>query len=155
MRQQPVRAAPVHAPPVQGVLLDTLGLAGTVEWHMRQFRKSTGIRYGLGISHVAGFEPPEGHAATLFTIHCEALSNVVRHAGASLVIVELTIARHELALMVRDNGIGLANAAPAARTGGFAAMRARALAYRGSCEIIGTQYGGTSVAVRLPIPEAP
>jgi two-component system sensor histidine kinase UhpB len=155
MPPHPARAAPIDALASDAVLLDTLGLAGTVEWHLRQFRKCTGIRYGLAISDVAGFEPPEGQAGTIFYVCCEALSNVARHAGASLVVVELTIARHEVAVTVRDNGIGLAHAAPAARNGGIAAMRARSLAHRGSCEISGTQQSGTAVAVRLPIPQAP
>jgi len=155
MPPQPARAAPIEALPARAVLLDTLGLAGTVEWHLRQFRKCTGIRYGLAISDVAGFEPPEGPAGAIFGICCEALSNAARHAGASLVIVELTIARDEVALIVRDNGIGLANAAPARRGGGLAAMRARSLAHRGSFEMSGTPSSGTTVTVRLPLPQAP
>ncbi|TAK83899.1 MAG: hypothetical protein EPO20_16300 [Betaproteobacteria bacterium] len=65
------------------VLLDTLGLAGTIEWHVRRFQKVTGVRYELTMNDAAGLDLPEDYAATIFDIYNEALSNVARHAGAS------------------------------------------------------------------------
>jgi len=134
------------------VLLDTLGLAATIEWHARQFQKCTGVLHDLTVTHAAAFDLPENYAATIFDIYTEALSNIARHAGASRVAIALTITPHEVTLMVRDNGVGLGEAAPAPRAGGLAAIRARALEYKGSCEVAGARNAGTTVTVSLPLP---
>src|SRR5204863_2119757 len=48
------------------VLLDTLGLAGTIEWHVRQYQKCTGILCELAVSSVAGFDLPDDYAVAIF-----------------------------------------------------------------------------------------
>jgi signal transduction histidine kinase len=133
------------------VLLDTLGLAATIEWHVRQFQRCTGVLYELTVNDTAGFDLPDDYAATIFDVYTEALSNVARHSGARRVAVALTITPHEVTLVVRDDGIGLGKDAPVS-VGGFAAMRARSKAYKGVCEVAGTRSAGTTVAVSLPIP---
>jgi signal transduction histidine kinase len=97
------------------VLLDTLGLPATIEWHVRQFQKRTGVRYELTVSDAVGFDLPEDYATTIFDIYSEALSNVARHAAASRVAVALTITPHEVTMVVRDNGLGRGREAPAPR----------------------------------------
>ena len=123
-------------------------------WHARQFQKCTGVLYDLTVKHAAGFDLPEEHAAAIFDVYNEALSNVARHAGASRVAIALTITPHEVTLIVRDDGIGLGSADPAAGAGGFAAIRARSQTYNGSCEVAGARSGGTAVTVSLPLPRA-
>jgi two-component system sensor histidine kinase UhpB len=133
------------------VLLDTLGLAATIEWRARQFQKGTGVLYELTVNDAAGFDLPEDYAATLFEIYNEALSNVARHAGASRVAISLTITAHEVTMVVRDNGTGLGREAPASGAGGLAAIRARSQTYKGLCEVAGARNAGTTVTVSLPI----
>jgi len=134
------------------VLLDTLGLAATIEWHARQFQKCTGVLYELTVKQAAGFDLPEDHAAAIFDIYNEALSNVARHAGASRVSITLTITPHEVTVVVSDNGVGLRAGDPAADAGGLAAIRARSKTYKGSCEVAGARNAGTTVTVSLPLP---
>jgi two-component system, NarL family, sensor histidine kinase UhpB len=136
------------------VLLDTLGLAATIEWHVRQYQKCTGILCELTVSSVAGFDLPEDYAATIYDIYNEALSNVARHAGASRVVIGLTVTPHEVTMVVSDNGIGLRSEATAADASGIAAIRERSKAYAGSCEFAGARNAGTTVTVSLPIAQA-
>ena len=133
------------------VPLATLGLAATIEWHVRQFQTCTGIRCALTMNDAAGFDLAEDYAETIFDIYSEALSNVARHAAASRVAIALTVTPHEVSLVVADNGVGLGSEAPASGAGGLTAMRARAQACQGSCEVVGGRNGGTTVTVRLPI----
>src|SRR5205085_3656743 len=128
-----------------------LGVAATIEWHVRQFQKCTGLLYELTVTDAAAFDLPEDYAATMFDIYNEALSNVARHAGASRVAIALTITPHEVTMVVRDNGIGFADAPPAAQVGGLATIRARARTYKGSCEVASARRAGTAVTVSLPI----
>src|SRR5687767_1416658 len=133
------------------VLLDTLGLAATIDWHAQQFQKCTGILYELKVSHAAAFDLPEDYASAIFDVYNEALSNVARHAGASRVAIELTITPHEVTMVVSDDGVGLGKAPPAPAAGGLAAIRARSQAYNGSCEFAGARNSGTTVTVSLPL----
>jgi len=136
------------------VLLETLGLAATIEWHVRQFQKCTGVLYELTVNHAAAFDLPEDYAATIFEIYNEALSNVARHAGASRVVIALTITPHEVTVIVSDNGIGLGKQSPALGAGGLAAIRARSQTYNGVCEVAAGRNAGTTVTVSLPLPLA-
>jgi len=137
------------------VLLDTLGLAATIEWHLNQFQKCTGVLYELTVNNSAGVDLSEECAATIFDTYSEALSNVARHAGASRVAIALTITPHEVTLVVADNGSGLDDRAFASDAGGLAAMRARLQPLKGSCEVAGARNAGTTVTVSVPIPRVP
>jgi len=97
------------------ILLGTLGLAATIEWHARQFQKCTGIRCELTVIDSAGSELPEDYATAVFEAYNETLSNIARHAGATRVAIALTITPHELTMAVRDDSTGLADTAAGAR----------------------------------------
>lgn len=133
------------------VLLDTLGPGATVEWHLRQFQKCTGILYELTVNDTAGFDLPAGYAETLYQVYSEGLSNVARHSGASRVAVALTITPYEVTLVVHDDGIGLGEATPAAGNGSLGAICARARTFSGHCQITGTRDTGTTLTVSLPL----
>ncbi len=140
---------------IGSVLLDPLGLAATVEWHVRQFQKCTGIHCELTVA-VAGDDLPVNLADTIFDIYSESMSNVACHAGASQVVIALALTRREVTLVVRDNGIGLRNfglGMDVSRPirGGIAGMQARARIHKGFCDLAGAQSGGTTVTVSLPI----
>ena len=107
------------------ILLGTLGLAATIEWHARQFQKCTGIPCELTVNNGTGFDLPEDYATAVFEAYNEALSNIARHAAASRVAIALTITPRELTMAVRDDGIG---------------------------QVAGTRELGTPVTISLPIP---
>ena len=84
-----------------------------------------------------------------YAIVREALTNVVRHAGATHAAVRLDIDGPRLVVEVADDGCGL----PAAvNTGvGLASMQERAHELGGTCTITAQPGGGTVVAARLPL----
>lgn len=85
------------------ILLGTLGLAATIEWHVHQFQKCTGILCELTVNDAAGAEPPEDYATTVFEVYNEALSNIARHAAATRVAIALSITPRELTMAVSDD----------------------------------------------------
>ena len=93
------------------VLLDTLGLPAAIEWHVRRFHKSTGVRYQLEVNDAAGFALPEDCAATIFDAYRMALISIARHTQPSRIAIALTITPREVTMLVRDGG---GEAAPAA-----------------------------------------
>jgi signal transduction histidine kinase len=141
-------------PELGTVLLDTLGLEASIEWHLHRCRKVTGVPYDLAVNNAAGFGLSEDHAATIFDIYSEALNNVAQHAEADHIAVALTITPNEVTLVVRDNGLGLGEEASRSKAGGIAGMRARAQNHNGFCEFAGARNAGTTVKVSLPIRRA-
>ncbi len=95
--------------------------------------------------------PPTVETA-VYRIVQEALANAAKHAKASRVTVELCKETDQLALEVRDDGIGLRLAAPGnlAVSLGLLSMKERARLLGGTCRIASQPDLGTSVLVRIP-----
>ncbi len=89
----------------------------------------------------------------VYRVAQEALTNVVRHAGARRAQLSLDRNGTHLALRVRDDGQGLPDA-PAAG-GGIRGMRERALLVRAELSIGERPGGGVEVALDLPVEGRP
>ena len=85
----------------------------------------------------------------LMAVLRESLSNVIRHAQASSVDIEISSAGTELALLVSDNGVGPASSKGAGN--GLRNMETRARSLGGACEIRARQPRGTLVEWRVPL----
>lgn len=79
----------------------------------------------------------------------EGLSNVAKHARATRVSVDVTVAGPDLVLRVGDNGVGLADAAGSGN--GLANMRERAEGLGGRCVVSSPSAGGTVLEWRVPV----
>lgn len=92
--------------------------------------------------------------ATLLRVAQEALANVARHADAHRVGVTLTYLDEEVALDVRDDGVGF-DRSHAGRSDSFGlrGMRGRAERLAGVLDVESTPGSGTAVSVRLPAVE--
>ena len=93
-------------------------------------------------------------AITCYRLVQEALSNVVKHAGATRAAVRL--ARHEslplLLIDVADDGRGFDPAMPMHDRLGLVGMRERVSAAGGSISIESAPDEGTTLSIRLPLP---
>jgi PAS domain S-box-containing protein len=89
---------------------------------------------------------PTGTAAQVVAVANEAMSNVVRHAGATEVDVVLSVT-DEVVLVVRDNGVGISGGG---RTSGLANMHSRAAELGGDMEVATAADHGTSITWRVP-----
>jgi signal transduction histidine kinase len=87
----------------------------------------------------------------VYRILQEALTNIVKHAKATRVDVDLRVAPDAVTLAIRDNGIGISdNAQQNALSHGLEGMRQRARAIHGRLSIARRPEGGTCVEVRRP-----
>jgi signal transduction histidine kinase len=86
--------------------------------------------------------------ATAYFVVCEALANVVKHAGASSAAVSVTADGAWLSLEISDDGVGGAEAAAAGQ--GMANMHDRVGALDGEVTIDSPAGQGTRVLVRIP-----
>lgn len=83
------------------------GLIKMLQSLVGDLRETAGIEADLVIAEWAT-APPVFIEQTLLTVAQEALSNVRRHAHATIVIVTVCVTPEQAMLVVQDNGIGLA-----------------------------------------------
>ena len=90
----------------------------------------------------------------LFWVAREAMSNMVRHAGASRCAVKLVYERGMAVVEIRDNGKGFDTEDASATSGyGLSSMRERAHEVGGLILLESTPGSGTSVLVSVPVPD--
>jgi signal transduction histidine kinase len=135
-------------------LLDDLGLLPALRSLVADCSERTGIRIGLAAPAVLPALSKEAELA-LFRALQEALSNVLRHAGAKSVDVGLSVRRDGVLLEVRDDGCGPPPEAAAElleRSGhmGLAGMRERIGALGGSVRLQGEPGVGALLEVLVP-----
>jgi PAS domain S-box-containing protein len=130
--------------------LDDLGLASALEWQVGEFRRRSGIECRLVTAAPVDELTPD-QAIAVFRIVQEALTNILRHAGATDVEVHLEQQNDRLRLRVRDDGQGI----PPERlnnsvTLGLAGMHERARLLGGTLHIAAQPGQGTTLTVEIP-----
>jgi signal transduction histidine kinase len=129
-------------------MLDTAGLAATIQEHLDQWTRQTGATYTL--SSRLEREPAPLVRTTLYRIATEALANVRKHARATHVSVDLAQEARGFLLRVADDGVGIGTSAEPARSDhfGVSMMSERAAMAGGWCrvETNGANLGTTVTA---------
>ena len=128
--------------------LDTLGLEAAVRWQAQTLFR--GAQPALEFAFTALPRRPEPAVElACFRIVQEALTNVLRYAGATRVRVALAADGTMLTLAVGDDGRGFA---PGEATGlGLVIMRERAQLLGGRLKIETAPGAGTTVSAQLPM----
>jgi signal transduction histidine kinase len=88
----------------------------------------------------------------LFLAFKEALANVVRHAGATMVWLRISVRDDQLVVEVADTGRGFNANERRAGADGLANMKERLQALGGRCEISSEPGKGTTVRFQAPLP---
>jgi len=95
--------------------------------------------------------PPEVELAA-YRIVKEALNNIVKHSGASSVILRMSAFEHSLIIVLQDDGVGFnTDQVDVQITQGLSGMCERATILGGCVEIRSFQGRGTVVVVVLPL----
>jgi signal transduction histidine kinase len=135
--------------------LDELGLVAALREHVAAYRMpvSAGSAGGEvdGVTVVADELPPLRAAVEVaaYRIATEAVSNAVRHAGASTCTVSLGLSGEDLLVEITDDGRGVpADAVPGV---GSTSMRERAAELGGTLDVTTAAGAGTTVRARLPL----
>jgi signal transduction histidine kinase len=135
-------------------ILDSLGLVAAIEWQANEFQTRSGIPC-LVNSTVADTQWNPDFTTVFFRIFQETLTNIMRHAHATRVEVQLREDAGHLVLMVQDNGRGISEDEIAgSRSLGLLGMRERAMLIGGELNLQGRPGRGTTVTLRVPLPPA-
>lgn len=133
------------------VLLDDLGLAAAIEWHLSEFGKRSGIKTDF-FTLESTIEIPRAIATGLFRIYQESITNIARHAEATEVMVELFIEDRVVTMAIADNGKGFdVTSIGRKKTLGVLGMQERTVMMGGTFRIKRNPAKGMKVEVHVPI----
>jgi signal transduction histidine kinase len=131
-------------------MLDDLGLSAAVDWQAKEFHKKTGIECKVNMVPEDILLDKE-LATNIFRIFQEAITNVVRHANATQVAVNLKVDSSNVELVITDNGKGISNEQISSPYSfGLVSMQERVLPWDGRVNISGDENKGTTVKVTIP-----
>jgi signal transduction histidine kinase len=133
--------------------LDDLGLAATLRWYIGEIQKRVPMDIKLDVIGDEYQLPGEVRTA-MFRITQEALTNILKHAQASVVLVELNFRSDSVYVCVDDNGQGF----DTSRLGktirpswGILGMRERVTLLGGEFRIFSMPGKGTRVEIEIPV----
>ena len=130
--------------------LELLGLVGAAKEYLREFeeRYSISCKFECDISDI---EMSMQQSLALFRILQEAMNNIVKHAKATLVVVQLQTTNNKLILQISDNGVGFdKNNSVRNDSYGMIGMKERVILLEGELDITSEIGLGTTIRVEIP-----
>jgi signal transduction histidine kinase len=126
------------------------GLVAALQWLANRFERRTGVVCSFRTSHDNPQLPP-GVPLVAYRAAQEALTNISKHAHASRVGIDLSLAQGVLSLEVSDNGRGLSQADLAkARSFGIRGLHERASTVGGWVDL-SSSAAGTTLILSIPL----
>lgn len=131
--------------------LEGQGLVAAIEWHARDFERRTKISCKVE-ARTEVHQLSDCGTIALFRIFQEAMTNILRHANASLVHIIVDRRGNRVRLHVLDNGVGIApSEVRSTKSIGLKGMRERAALAGGKLIVGPLTKRGTLVAATVPI----
>ncbi len=131
-------------------ILKEFGLSAAIECQAEDFSQRSGITCRINCEDDT-LEPDGETSLALFRIAQEALTNIAKHAHASLVVMRLRRERGNILLDIRDNGRGISAAdMQKPKSFGLRGIRERILSLGGEFSIEPAEQGGTHIALKVP-----
>jgi len=135
--------------------LDDLGLVPTLRRFVQDFEERTKIHASI---ELIGREMrlPSGMEVAVFRLVQETFSNVLKHANASYISLELTFQAQMVKIAVKDNGVGFDVGMIEAKIAkgshfGLMGMRERVELLEGRMDIESSPNAGSKISMLIPI----
>ena len=131
-------------------VLDNLGLVPALEHLAEKVAKRTGLI--LSVTGETGERLPAAVETALYRIVQEALNNVVRHAHAHSVRIDLQRTRRKILCVIRDDGVGFDAFDQHGKQGlGLSGIRERLNSLGGSLSVVTETRRGTTLLADIPL----
>ncbi|MBK7363525.1 MAG: PAS domain-containing protein [Nitrosomonas sp.] len=128
-----------------------VGIVASVHWQAREFSKRNHIPCEV-LCESEDISLNDDLAVAIFRIFQETLTNITKHANASIVKVRLAEINDYVLLEVIDNGRGITDLEmKKPNSFGIRGIRERCQQLGGDFFITGTKEKGTSVLIKIPI----
>ena len=138
-------------------VLDHLGLRAALQHLTEEYAKAHGIHVDISTQEIDPTHLPRDVALSIYRIAQEALTNVAKHADASMVTLVVHRNQNSLRMIVEDNGCGfdVASVMDLRPDGslGVVGMQERVKLLNGSIRIESEQGAGTTVVADIPLTE--
>jgi chemotaxis family two-component system sensor kinase Cph1 len=138
-------------------ILDDYGLESALARHIEDVSKKAGLQIDFQYISPNGQQRlPSRIEVPLFRIAQEAITNMIRHAGATHASVVILRQNQEITMLVEDNGRGFNPAMVQDKSNrclGLIGMRERVNLLGGSFVIESVAGEGTTIRVRIPLSE--
>ena len=137
-------------------ILDDLGLTAALKQLADEWSVKTGIKVVVVQEELA--DPlPRNIASCLYRVTQESLANIIKHASATRVELELTCGDQEITLSIYDTGVGFDLKEIQGRHSGLGLvnMRERVRSVGGHFDIQSEPGRGTHITVQIPLSGAP
>jgi PAS domain S-box-containing protein len=135
-------------------ILYELGLIAAIKWKLDQIEKQYGIITDFRFEE-SSITLKTDIKILIFRMICELLNNTIKHAGASLITVEIRKNSQNIIVRVIDNGKGfdLTQGSALSELGGFGlfSINERLDALQGSMEIDSEPSKGAKITLTVPI----
>lgn len=129
-------------------MLDDLGLIPAVQWQAREISRNSNI-YVQVLAESIPEDLPDDYKTCIYRIVQEALRNVVRHAQAKSVRINLSLSAEHLLLTIKDDGQGFQ---PHREKGlGLLGMEERVSHLHGDFRVESRPGEGACIRVELPL----
>jgi len=134
--------------------IDQIGLTASLEGLIERWAQSTDVKVIQRLENVDG-QLSGTDATHVYRIAQEALNNILKHAAARRVEVQLENDLHCVRLLVLDDGCGfdVADRGPGRGGYGLTTMLERAKMLGGTLAIVSTAGQGTRLVLELPVTE--
>ncbi|MGR3179349.1 MAG: ATP-binding protein [Candidatus Anammoxibacter sp.] len=137
-------------------ILDKMGILAATGYYIEQISKRSPIRI-ITASNISEESFPDQIKMYLFRIICEALTNVIKHANATLIRLEFASEKENIVLHIFDNGCGF-NLEDSFKNRaevndikmGLTTMKELAHIMKGSLQIDSRLSKGTRLIVKIP-----
>lgn len=132
-------------------ILDDLGLVPALEWNGEEFEKRSGTK--VIFANMVGDLMVSPQVATgIFRIYQELLTNIARHANASMVKTTLSKDAERLYFKIEDNGVGVdTETIKNKKTLGLLGIKERSLLFGGTYAFISKPGEGSVTTISIPL----
>ncbi len=134
--------------------LEEFGLPVALETLVDDISREAGLNTTCHLD-LNGIDLPSGIEVTLYRIAQECMTNIMRHAQASTVTIELAQSGDTVSMRIEDDGIGFdphqITAVSGQRHLGIVSMYERAAIVGGQLEVYSAPGQGTAIHVNVPI----
>jgi signal transduction histidine kinase len=139
---------------ITGLAPETLrraGFAQALESHVTELAAGRALKFDLKFDDEAVSRLTPEQSTEALQVAREAISNSLRHGGASFVTVRVHQSDREIGLLVQDNGVGFDPARQESHGHGLGNMQKRASRVGASVRIESQPGHGTRVILTLPL----
>ncbi len=138
-------------------MLDHLGLVPTLQWYLKELEKE-GPETNFSFQAVGMKKRlSSDDELVLYRVFQESINNIIKHAEATEVDLQLTYNYPDIIFVVRDNGIGFEvddDGMPRYHTQkaiGLLSMKERVSSLNGTMKILSAPQKGTHLRIKIPI----